>query len=112
VGGHGAEGVSPRAEFGGEGRDRLHGTLHNREGGIDCPGLDNREATAAWIWDHQIAAIAADNPALEALRIDPAVGFQHRRLMPLQGMPIGEFWLLEDLAAACAEVTKFQKRLL
>ena len=65
------------------------------------PGLDAHRETAAWLWDHQIAVAAADNFALEALPVDPVVGFQHRRLIPLLGLPIGEFWLLEGLAADC-----------
>lgn len=61
-------------------RDSLHGTLHPNEGGIETPGLDAHRETAAWLWDHQVAAIAADNPAVEALRVEREVGFQHRRL--------------------------------
>ena len=33
--------------------------------------------------------------------MDPAVGFQHRRLIALQGMPIGEMWDVDELAQAC-----------
>lgn len=84
------------------GRERLAGSLRAGEGGLHCPGLDSHRETAAWLWDHGVAAIAADNPALEALPVDPAAGFQHRRLIPLLGIPIGEFWLLEDLADDCA----------
>jgi kynurenine formamidase len=84
-------------------RDKLKGTLHPNEGGLECPGLDAHRETAAWLWDHKIPAVSADNPALEALRVDGAIGFQHRRLIPLLGIAIGEFWFLEDLAADCDE---------
>ncbi len=57
--------------------------------------------TAAWLWDHRVAAVAADNPAMEVLKVDPGVGFLHRLLLPLLGMPIGEFWDLEALSEAC-----------
>ena len=67
-----------------------------------CPGLDASQATAAWVWDQQIAAMAADNVALEALPVEAQVGFQHRRLIALQGMPIGEVWDLDELAQDCA----------
>jgi hypothetical protein len=83
-------------------RDRLHDTLNPGEGGLNCPGLDAHRETAAWLWDHRIAVAAADNAALEALPVDSSVGFQHRRLIPLLGLPIGVFWFLEDLAADCA----------
>jgi kynurenine formamidase len=83
-------------------KEALRGRLNPGEDGLDMPGLDPGVATAAWLWDHRIAAIAADNPALEALRVDAEVGFQHRRLIPLMGMAIGELWDLEALAADCA----------
>jgi kynurenine formamidase len=83
-------------------QEGLRGRLNPGEDGIDMPGLDPSTATAAWLWDHGIAAIAADNPALEALRVDSEVGFQHRRLIALQGMAIGELFDLEALAADCA----------
>jgi len=84
------------------GREALRGTLRPGEGGMACPGLDPSQATAAWVWDQHIAAMAADNVALEALPVEATVGFQHRRLIPLQGMPIGEVWDLDELAQDCA----------
>src|SRR4051812_29981886 len=84
-----------------EQQEALRGRLNPGEDGLDMPGLDPSTETAAWLWDHRIAAIAADNPALEALRVDAEVGFQHRRLIPLQGMAIGELWDLEALALDC-----------
>ena len=86
------------------GREALRGTLHPGQGGMACPGLDATQETAAWLWDHQIAAMASDNVALEALPVDATTGgFQHRRLIALQGMPIGEVWDLEELARDCAQ---------
>jgi kynurenine formamidase len=84
------------------GREALRGTLHPGEGGMACPGLDPSQVTAGWVWDHQLAAVAADNVALEALPVDASVGFQHRRLIALQGLPIGEVWDLDELARDCA----------
>jgi kynurenine formamidase len=84
------------------GREALRGTLRPGEGGMACPGLDPSQATAAWVWDQHIAAMAADNVALEALPVEATVGFQHRRLIALQGMPIGEVWDLDALAQDCA----------
>jgi kynurenine formamidase len=85
-----------------EEKEALRGRLNPGEDGLDMPGLDPSTPAAAWLWDHRIAAIAADNPALEALRVDAEVGFQHRRLIALQGMAIGELWDLEALSADCA----------
>jgi kynurenine formamidase len=83
-------------------QEGLRGRLNPGEDGLDMPGLDASASTAGWLWDKRVAAIAADNPALEVLRVDAAVGFQHRRLIALQGMAIGELWDLEELAADCA----------
>ncbi|MGE0802624.1 MAG: cyclase family protein [Lautropia sp.] len=89
------------------GRKATGGTLHNREGGMDCPGLSPGTDMAAWLWDHRVAAVAADNPALEVLRVRKDEGFLHRPLMPLLGMPIGEFWYLEELSHACRDRKRY-----
>lgn len=65
-------------------------------------GLEADEAMAAWLWDHGIAALACDNPAIEVSPGDPAVGSLHRRLLPSLGMLLGELFQLEELARACA----------
>lgn len=83
------------------------------------PGLRPGEATARLLWDLHVAAVAADNPALElwpitglatdaersAARSDPSLmvdHFVHLRLLPLLGLPIGELWDFEGLADDCA----------
>ncbi|NYT35923.1 cyclase family protein [Allopusillimonas soli] len=65
-----------------------------------CTSLQN------WIVDSNIAAIAADNYAVEALPPAPAVAAPCARL-PLHelclfgyGIPLGELWLLGELASA------------
>jgi kynurenine formamidase len=89
------------------GRESLRASLHNSEGGLECPGLASGVGTAEWLWDHGIAAVAADNPALEVLRVDRVVGFLHRFLIPMLGMPIGEYWYLEGLHQAAAGDGRF-----
>jgi kynurenine formamidase len=57
----------------------------------------------AFLWDNRVAAVAADNPALEP--IVPGVGLDHelhKALISRLGMPLGELWLLGPLAADCA----------
>ncbi len=85
------------------GKAAMQGRQRGGEGAMQCPGLFAGTETAEWLWDHRISAVAADNPALEAMVVDRDEGFLHRRTLTLLGMPIGEFFLLEDLAAACAE---------
>lgn len=82
------------------------------------PGLAQRESVLRWLWDHEIALVAGDNPAVEA---DPVLdsdfrltgdrppeqgvnhsGMLHRPLIALLGMAMGELWKLDDLAADCA----------
>jgi kynurenine formamidase len=57
---------------------------------------------AEWLWDRQVAAVAADNAALEALPMIREDGLLHRRLLALLGMPIGEYWDLDELARLCS----------
>jgi kynurenine formamidase len=83
------------------------------------PGLAQRENVLRWLWDHEIAMVAADNLAVEA---DPVIdsdfrtpgatppergvdhdGMLHRPLIALLGMAVGELWKLDELAADCAE---------
>jgi hypothetical protein len=64
-------------------------------------GLSPSRDMAAWLWNNRIAAVVADNPALEALPVRRDEGFLHHRLVPLLGMLIGELWYLEDLHSDC-----------
>jgi hypothetical protein len=81
-------------------------------------GLRAGTAMAATLWDLHVAAVAADNPALEVWppplftarqRIDPETvtpealvdGFLHFGLLPMLGLPIGELFDLDALAADC-----------
>lgn len=82
------------------------------------PGLAQRQETVRWLWDHQIALVASDTPAVEA---DPVLesdfrvpgekppergvdhsGMLHRPLIALLGMAMGELWKLDELAEDCA----------
>jgi len=70
---------------------------------LRAPGIGPDEAMAEYLWDLHVAAVAADNPALEPW--PPGVdrrGFMHFRLIPLLGIPIGELWWLDGLAHDCA----------
>lgn len=81
------------------------------------PGLAQSTELVAWLWDHQISLLAADNLGVEVLptvrdspfRDDPSLaalagrhtGMVHPVLLGLLGMPLGELWFLDDLAADC-----------
>ena len=89
------------------------------DAGHPTTGLRPGEEMWGTLWDLHIAAVAADNPALEVWppasfvapeelqailqdreRLDEV--FMHIRLLPLLGVPIGEFFDLDALAADCA----------
>lgn len=67
-------------------------------GSLLSPGLLGTESVAQLLWDWQIAAIAADNPAIEPVPGDASL---HRRLVPLLGLAVGELFDLDQIAAAC-----------
>jgi kynurenine formamidase len=84
------------------------------------PGLMPGADMAEFLWDLHIAAVAADNPMVEvmspgsllppeqraAIRNDPArmhEVFTHTWFLPMLGLPLGEMWNLDALAADCAE---------
>jgi hypothetical protein len=81
-------------------------------------GLRRGRETAAGLWNLHVAAVAADNPALEVMpfgpwdrdrmagwRDDPEAAADtmlHFSLLGLLGIPIGEFFDLDALAVHCA----------
>jgi len=76
---------------------------------LRAPGIGPDEEMAAYLWDLHIAAVAGDNPSLEAWPPRPETGgFLHFRLIPLLGLNIGELWYLEGLAADCAQDGVFE----
>jgi kynurenine formamidase len=69
-----------------------------------APGLSPDETTAEWLWDHHVAAVASDTPALEVMPFDQGSieTFLHYRLVTFLGMAIGELFALDALASQCA----------
>lgn len=63
------------------------------------PGLAAHRGMAQALWDLHVAAVAADNPGLEAFPVRDH--HLHWELLPRLGIPIGELWSLDDLAADC-----------
>jgi hypothetical protein len=69
---------------------------------MSFPGLAADEAMSRYLWDTKVAALVADNPAIEVSPGDPAVGSLHRRLIPLLGYALGELFVLDELRDALA----------
>jgi kynurenine formamidase len=93
--------------------------------GLATPGLRSGERLAEVLWDLHIAAIGCDNPAVEVwppgalsspeheaeVRADRRrlhEIFTHTLLLPMLGLPLGEMWNLEALAADCAEDGRYE----
>jgi kynurenine formamidase len=71
---------------------------------LRAPGIASTEDMAEYLWDMHVAAVAGDHPSLEAWPPTAETGgFLHQRLIGLLGIPIGELWYLEGLAADCAQ---------
>lgn len=74
-------------------------------GSLASPGLAPGTASARALWDLHVAAVAADNPAFEVWPPDRSRGpeaFLHWQILALLGIPIGELFDLDALAADCA----------
>ncbi|KAL4806516.1 putative cyclase-domain-containing protein [Aspergillus unguis] len=65
------------------------------------PGLHQGEKTARWLWERQFAAVAGDNPGLEAVPPLDEKWMLHPILLAGWGTPIGELFDLEALAEMC-----------
>jgi kynurenine formamidase len=77
---------------------------------VDVGGVDWR--VAEWLHDAGIVAIAADHPTVEDVRIHVPGAYLPFHLLCLRdmGLMLGEFWVLDELAADCASdgVWEFQ----
>lgn len=74
--------------------------------GFDSPGVEASIEMVERLWDWGVAAVACDSLAFEVWPLD---GYTiHVDLLARLGIPIGEFWQLEALAAACAERSRFE----
>ena len=73
-----------------------------------CAGLAGSEEMSRFLWDSGVAAVTADNPAVETVPTDPAVGSLHLRLIPCLGFAIGELFDFAALAAACDRERRYE----
>jgi hypothetical protein len=88
-------------------------------------GLHPGEETCRTLWNLHIAALACDNPGVEvfprgallspehaeAAKADPRrvhEVFAHTILLPMLGLPLGEMFFLDDLAADCAADGRYE----
>ena len=93
-------------------------------GELKTPGFASGEELARTLWNLHIAAIGCDNPGVEVwppsrlTRADYEAAreeqmhlhevFSHCVLLPLLGLPLGEMWDLDALAADCAADGRYE----
>lgn len=94
-------------------------------GALATPGFRSGEHLAEYLWNLHIAAIGCDNPAVEVWPPGVLVSaeteaaaradrrrlheiFTHTLLLPMLGLPLGELWTLEALAADCAADGRYE----
>jgi len=76
---------------------------------IQSIGVEPSRNMAAWLWDHRVAAIATDSPAVEPLPMNLGDGgLLHYRALPLLGLPLGELFVLAPLAEDCARDRRYE----
>jgi hypothetical protein len=78
-------------------------------GALQVAGLEQSVDSLRFLWDNHFAAIASDNPDFEAYPpADPEEGLMHGTIIGLWGMPIGEMFQLDALAADCAADQRYE----
>jgi hypothetical protein len=92
---------------------------------LQAPGFAPGEELARTLWNLHIAAIGCDNPSVEVwpqgttlgpdamaeIRADPRrshEAFVHTVLIPMLGIPLGEMFALDSLAADCAADGRYE----
>jgi hypothetical protein len=74
------------------------------------PGIAPGDDMVAWLWDHRVAAIAADNCGVERMPVvdrSSVHGFLHPTLIAGLGMALGELFFLDDLASHCERTGRY-----
>jgi kynurenine formamidase len=74
----------------------------------DAPGLQQDPDTVGWLWDKHVAAVCADNIAVE---VTPPRGVGtrlHPALLGLLGLAMGELFDLTELSASCRERQRYE----
>jgi kynurenine formamidase len=70
------------------------------------PGLEPSSAMTERLWDWGVALVASDNVAVE--EFPPQDRLLHIGLLARLGIPLGELWLLDALAAECATERRYE----
>lgn len=74
---------------------------------VTAIGVESSEASLRWLWENEFAAIAGDQPAMEAWPIQNQQHWLHEWLLAGWGLPIGELFDLEKLSEVCKEKKRY-----
>lgn len=76
------------------------------------PGLAGSVESLEWLWDTHFAAVASDSPGFEAWSAGLGESKEqfrmHETILSGFGLPIGELFDLEDLAAQCKKHNRWE----
>lgn len=90
------------------GSDELAARFAENPRSLSWPGVSPLPNTVGWLWDRQVAAVAVDNPTVEAIPYRPEEGYLHHRSLAMMGLPLGELWTLEKLAEQCRRTGRYE----
>ena len=77
--------------------------------GLRACGIESSSAMMEWFWDNRVAAVGTDCPSVEPWPIDyQDEGALHYRALSILGLPIGEQFVLDELAADCAADNRYE----
>lgn len=85
---------------------RGHAPGGENDDGQQYAGLAQEEAILDWLHDSYFAGVVGDAPAFERWPT-PETYHLHEYILALWGMPLGEMWNLERLAAKCREMNRW-----
>ncbi|MBM3672393.1 MAG: cyclase family protein [Actinobacteria bacterium] len=93
------------------GREEISRASQGEYDKFKMPGLGPGKALAEYLWDHGVAAIAVDNPAVESfvgVSLEGEPDMVHTAVLAMLGIPLGEFFDLDDLAEDCAADGRYE----
>lgn len=88
-------------------RMRLHRGDDMANVGAAFAGIDSSDDMVRFLWNSRVAAVTADNPAVESAPGNPKTGSLHRKLIPGLGFALGELLDLDALAGSCHARNRF-----
>jgi hypothetical protein len=80
---------------------------YTKQTSMPAIGVEAGEEMLRWIWENEFSAVAGDMVAFEAMPFQSADYWLHEWLLAGWGLPIGELFDLETLAAECKRLGKW-----